>query len=255
MNRPAPRFALLAFAFAALLVACARPTAPPATPAQPVQQAAPAPPTEPAQPPAEAVAAPAQQAPATEEAKVAANPESDGLRVNQLAFGAGVQERELQDPADTFAADGQPVFAHVSVANRKAAQTVVIDFRRDDKVIYSARLPVGRSDNWRTWAYVHAQEMRAGDYTVRVATQGGEQLAEGRFTITGPAATARANAPTSDAAKASAQPTPVAPATEQPPAPAAEQPQAPTTEQPQATTTEHRDKLVLPKFAREAKQP
>jgi len=118
----------------------------------------------------------------------------DGLQVVKLAFGKDVDHRQLQQPAESFAADGSRIYAYLALANGKARQMITVDFKRDDRVVYSVRLPVGRSNNWRTWATYRAHQQRAGEYAVAVRDQQGNELAQGTFSVIGEQSGARADA-------------------------------------------------------------
>ena len=105
------------------------------------------------------------------------------LEVSQLSFARAVDKREPRELSDSFQADGQRVFAHLRLNSELSEGNVQIVFKRFDREYYRAKLRVGKSPRWRTWASISATPKNAGSWTVDVEDESGKLLASRKFAV------------------------------------------------------------------------
>ncbi|MBU0549972.1 DUF2914 domain-containing protein [Myxococcota bacterium] len=110
------------------------------------------------------------------------------LTVTRLAVGEEVIARVLRAPGDEFVADGNQVWAHVTLNNPGAETHVRMRWSRDGRRIWEGRLAVGHSRRWRTWTRMTMDLADVGEWTITVLDDQGRRLARTRFTVTEPEA-------------------------------------------------------------------
>jgi len=111
--------------------------------------------------------------PAQEEAK---------LSVTEHGVGTGIEERELQGQAESFA-EGGKVWFWTRVVGGEAGDRVHHVWLKDGEEMLQVGLSIGGS-HWRTYSHKTLHPGSAGSWTVEVRDADGQVLARDEFTCT-----------------------------------------------------------------------
>ncbi len=112
--------------------------------------------------------------------------EEGTLAVTSLLMCRDVQDREPQGVDFAPRADGERIYAHLKLLNKGEAQQVKITWKLAGKNFHHFYLNVGRSAQWRTWAYLTLDEAKLGPWTVEVRDEEGTLLAAMPFLVLEP---------------------------------------------------------------------
>jgi len=111
---------------------------------------------------------------------VAAAPAGESrLRVAEVAFGRGVNNRLLEGPGEVFQ-ENERVYCYSRILGGANGQTVQHIWIFRDREVQTIDLTV-KSDDWRTWSYKTLFPGLAGDWAVEIRDSEGRPL--GRYSF------------------------------------------------------------------------
>ena len=112
------------------------------------------------------------------------------LSINDSAIGTAIEKRRLIGPGDRFHANGESVWAWVSVKNvGPDTSHVWMIWKHEGQVRSRVKLDIGKSPRWRTWSRFRMGKRHVGSWTVETTDADGSQMETLAFEVV-PAATA-----------------------------------------------------------------
>lgn len=117
--------------------------------------------------------------------KIAVVKHADKLALKRIVLARGVEHHEPVDPATSFDAKTQKVFAFVEIENpEKLPGEITVEFEPPSKKDTGrVSLAVGDSSRWRTWAFTR-QAHEAGEWTAIVRDEHGHVIGRQAFDVT-----------------------------------------------------------------------
>ena len=112
------------------------------------------------------------------------------LSINDSAIGTAIEKRRLVGSGDSFHANGESVWAWVSVKNAGPDTSHVwMIWKHEGHVRSRVKLNIGKSPRWRTWSRYRMDKRHVGSWTVETTAADGTQLETQAFEVV-PAANA-----------------------------------------------------------------
>ncbi|MCB9529929.1 MAG: DUF2914 domain-containing protein [bacterium] len=106
------------------------------------------------------------------------------IALSAIATGTAIEDRALVGEASRFELGAGRVYVYLELA-ATAPGTLEMVWRRDDKVVQTMPVDVGKGRRWRTWSYRRLGRGDAGQWTVTVVDAEGRALGEAKFEVTG----------------------------------------------------------------------
>ena len=113
---------------------------------------------------------------------LAVSQEAPVLKIEDMAFCTGVENREPVAPADTFAASVDRVFCFSRILGAEQPTSVAHVWYYHDQEMARVDLAVN-SVSWRTWSSKQIAPDQAGEWRVDVVAFTGEVLLQKRFVV------------------------------------------------------------------------
>ena len=126
---------------------------------------------------------PEPDAPPAEESCAPKDPSLKRMQVLRFTWASGVEGR---DPKDRLyiARPGQRVFAHMRIRNRSGRKRCLkATFRVGGKKRTEVTLNIGKSWNWRTWAYNTVRSDDKGPLHLRIADDQGNVVLDKKLAV------------------------------------------------------------------------
>jgi Protein of unknown function (DUF2914) len=107
-----------------------------------------------------------------------------GMHVDRIAMGTGYKDGACMGPAGKFSARDED-FAHVCfrVVHPRIQQQVRVRWERNGMLVRRALVPIGDSHGYRTRASLPLRRVFRGDWTVRIMSTDGVELAAHAFQV------------------------------------------------------------------------
>jgi len=101
----------------------------------------------------------------------------------EVVFCREVADREPVETGDSFPADVDWLYCHVTLANNGEPTQIHHDWYFEGTLIERITLSIGASPRWRTWSAKKMGPAWVGKWEVVIKTEGGRELTRASFTL------------------------------------------------------------------------